>query len=81
MLYPAFQCHNCIALAQKVDRYTSLQSRTSLIYQNLGSEPQSFLEEYLNADDIFELTSAKNTWYTLDISYRNFNKEEETRAT
>ena len=80
-LYPAFQRHIRIALAQNADRYTSLQSRISLIYQNLGREPQSFLDQNLSADGIFELTSVKSVWDILDTSYRNPNEEEEARAT
>ena len=80
-LFPAFQRHIRIALSQNADRYTSLQSRISLIYQNLGNEPQSFLDQYLSADGIFNLPSVESVWNILDVFYRNPNEEEEARAT
>ncbi|KHJ36395.1 hypothetical protein EV44_g6094 [Erysiphe necator] len=43
-LYPAFQRQIKIALRQNSDRYVSLQSQISLIYQNLGTGPKSFLD-------------------------------------
>ncbi|KAI1001882.1 hypothetical protein K3495_g6325 [Podosphaera aphanis] len=46
--YPAFQRQIRIALSQNADRYTGLQSQISLIYQNLGPGPKSFLDRYLS---------------------------------
>ena len=78
--YLAFQRHIRIALAQNADRYVTLQSQISLIYQNLGLEPQSFLDQYLGEDGLFTLKSVQDVWNTLDVSYRNPNEEEEARA-
>ena len=49
-LYPAFQKQIRIALAQNADRYVTLQSQITLIYQNLGIGPKSFLDRYLQVD-------------------------------
>ena len=43
-LYPAFQKQIRIALAENADRYLTLQSKITLIYQNLGNGPKSFLD-------------------------------------
>ena len=79
-LYPSFQRHIRIALAQNADRYVTLQSQISLIYQNLGPEPQSFLDQYLSATGIFHLPNLNSVWEILDVSYRNPNEEEEART-
>ncbi|KAI0996064.1 hypothetical protein K3495_g12116 [Podosphaera aphanis] len=79
-LYPSFQKQIKIALAQNADRYLTLQSRISLIYQNLGPGPKSFLDRYLTEDGFFEISTLKEVWDILDISYSNPNEEEDARG-
>ncbi|KAI0997772.1 hypothetical protein K3495_g10415 [Podosphaera aphanis] len=56
-----------------------VQSQIALIYQNLGPEPQGFLDQYLQEDGFFDLPSIQAVWNVLDVSYRNQNEEEEAR--
>lgn len=79
-LYPSFQKQIKIALAQNADRYKTLQSRISLIYQNLGPGPKSFLDRYLTEEGLFEISTLKEVWDILDISYSNPNEEEDARG-
>ncbi|KAI0992210.1 hypothetical protein K3495_g15976, partial [Podosphaera aphanis] len=77
--YTAFRRHVRVALAQNSDRYPTLQSQIALIYQNLGHEPQGFLDQYLQEDGFFNFDSIQAVWDVLDVSYRNLNEEEEAR--
>ncbi|KAI0999996.1 hypothetical protein K3495_g8205 [Podosphaera aphanis] len=56
-----------------------VQSQIALIYQNLGPEPQGYLDQYLQEDGFFDLPSIQAMWNVLDVSYRNQNEEEEAR--
>lgn len=58
-----------------------MQSKISLVYQNLGVEPQSFLDQYLGDDGFFKLSDLQSVWNILDVSYRNPNEEEDARVT
>lgn len=78
-LYPAFKRQIRIALSQNADRYVSLQSQISLIYQNLGLGPKSFLDRYLMEDGKFAFASLTEVWNVLDVSFRNPNEEEDAR--
>ncbi|KAI0999460.1 hypothetical protein K3495_g8738 [Podosphaera aphanis] len=78
-LYPSFKKQIRIALALNSDRYKSLQSQISLIYQNLGPGPKSFLERHLSEAGVFNFTSLSEVWDVLDVSYSNPNEEEEAR--
>ena len=78
-LYPAFQKQIRIALAQNADRYLTLQSKITLIYQNLGIGPKSFLDRYLQIDGNFSFESLSEVWKVLDVSFRNPNEEEDAR--
>lgn len=78
-LYPSFQRDISIALAQNADRYGTLQSQISLIYQNLGSGPKSFLDRYLSDNGQFMFKTLSAVWDVLDISYKNLNEEDDTR--
>lgn len=78
-LYPSFQRQVRIALARNKDRYASLQSQITLVYQNLGPAPKSFLDRYLSDDGDFKFESLDAVWEVLDVSYKNVNEEEEAR--
>ncbi|KAI1003946.1 hypothetical protein K3495_g4267 [Podosphaera aphanis] len=78
-LYPSFQRQIKIALAQNADRYIGLQSQISLIYQNLGPGPKSFLDRYLADSGHFNFESLTAVWDVLDVSYRNLNEEDDAR--
>lgn len=78
--YPAFQRHFRIAISQNADRYITLQLKIALIYQNLGQEPRSFLDQLLDDNGKFLFSSVQDMWDTLDVSYRNPNEKEEARA-
>ncbi|KAI0999250.1 hypothetical protein K3495_g8947 [Podosphaera aphanis] len=78
-LYPSFQKQIRIALSLNADRYRTLQSQISLIYQNLGSGPKSFQERHLDEDGVFNFNSLSEVWDVLNISYLNPNEEEEAR--
>ncbi|KAI0995458.1 hypothetical protein K3495_g12721 [Podosphaera aphanis] len=80
LLYPSFQRQIRIALAQNADRYRTLQSQISLIYQNFGAGPKSFLDRYLTEDGLFNFGTLKEVWNVLDVSYSNPNEEEEARG-
>ncbi|KAI0994006.1 hypothetical protein K3495_g14178 [Podosphaera aphanis] len=76
-LYPSFRRQILIALSRNSDRYASLQSKITLIYQNLGPGPKSFLDRYLSEDGQFLFDTLDAVWEVLDVSYKNVNEEEE----
>ncbi|POS82307.1 hypothetical protein EPUL_006356, partial [Erysiphe pulchra] len=78
-LYPAFRRQISIALAQNADRYVTLQSQISLIYQNLGIGPKSYPDRYLLSNGNFSFASLVEVWNVLDVSFRNPNEEEDAR--
>lgn len=77
--YEDFQRQVKLAIALNGDRYPTLQSKISLIYQNLGPSPQSFLNRHMTDDGVFTLSSIQAVWDCLDTSYKNWNAEEDAR--
>ncbi|KAI1002735.1 hypothetical protein K3495_g5467 [Podosphaera aphanis] len=78
-LYPSFKKQIRIALSSNSDRYKTLQSQVSLIYQNLGPGPKSFVERHLGDDSVFNFGTLSEAWGVLDVFYSNPNEEEEAR--
>ncbi|KAI1001105.1 hypothetical protein K3495_g7094 [Podosphaera aphanis] len=69
-LYPAFQRQMRIALAQNVDRYTTLHAKILLIYEHLGPGPRSLLDRYLSNEGFFTFATLQDVWNVLDIMYK-----------
>ncbi|KAI1007645.1 hypothetical protein K3495_g584 [Podosphaera aphanis] len=67
-LYLSFRRQILIALSRNSDRYASLQSKITLIYQNLGPGPKYFLDRYLSEDGEFLFDTLDAVWEVLDVS-------------